>query len=126
VPKPLVAEEIERIETEEKRNLVYRGQTWQEHLTSEGVTEDQHREKNRAGAELRVKAGLVLAEIAEKEHITVSPEELDMHLQLLKGQYADPNMQGEIDKPENRREIASRLLSEKTIQAVKQAIDKVG
>jgi hypothetical protein len=52
----------------------------------------------------------------------VTPEELEMHLKLLKGQYADPNMQSEIDKPENRREIASRLLSEKTIQAVKQAI----
>ena len=123
VPKPLVDDEIDRIEAEEKRNLVYRGQTWQEHLDLEGIDETQHREKNRDGAELRVKAGLVLAEIAEQEHITVTPEELEMHLQLLKGQYADPNMQGEIDKPENRREIASRLLSEKTIQAVKQAID---
>lgn len=123
VPKPLVDDEIERIETEEKRNLVYRGQTWQEHLASEGVSEEQHREKNRDGAELRVKAGLVLAEIAEKEHITVSPEELEMHLQLLKGQYTDPNMLTEIDKSDNRREIASRLLSEKTIQAVKQSID---
>ena len=124
IPKPLVDDEIERIETEEKRNLVYRGQTWQEHLESEGVTEEQHREKNRDGAELRVKAGLVLAEIAEQQHISVSPEELEMHVQLLKGQYADPSMQGEIDKPDNRREIASRLLSEKTIQAVKQAINK--
>jgi trigger factor len=122
IPKPLVDDEIQRIEDEEKRNLVYRGQTWPEHLTNEGVTEEQHREKNRDGAELRVKAGLVLAEIAEQENIRVTPEELDMHLKLLKGQYADPNMQTEIDKPENRREIASRLLSEKTIQAVKLAI----
>lgn len=119
IPKVLVDDEIDRIEAEEKRNLVYRGQTWQEHLAGEGVTEEQHREKNREGADLRVRAGLVLAEIAEQQHINVQPEELEMHLQLLKNQYTDPNMQSEIDKPDNRREIASRLLSEKTIAAVK-------
>lgn len=119
IPKVLVDDEIDRIEAEEKRNLVYRGQTWQEHLASEGVSEAEHREKNRAAAELRVRAGLVLAEIADQQHITVQPEELEMHLQLLKNQYTDPSMQAEIDLPDNRREIASRLLSEKTIAAVK-------
>ncbi len=119
IPTVLVDDEIDRIEAEEKRNLVYRGQTWQEHLAAEGVTEAQHREKNRDGADLRVRAGLVLAEIAEQQHISVQPEELEMHLQLLRNQYTDPNMQAEIDKPDNRREIASRLLSEKTIAAVK-------
>ncbi|MEO8105370.1 MAG: trigger factor [Candidatus Saccharibacteria bacterium] len=119
IPKVLVDDEIDRIEAEEKRNLVYRGQTWAEHLAAEGVSEDEHREKNRVGADLRVRAGLVLAEIAEQQHITVPPEELDMHVQLLKNQYTDPSMQAEIDQPANRREIASRLLSEKTIAAVK-------
>ena len=43
------------------------------------------------------------------------PEELDMRMQLLKGQYQDAAMQAELDKPESRQNIASRLLTEKTI-----------
>lgn len=116
IPKALVDEELTRLEREERQNVAYRGQTWQEHLDEEGVTEDEHREKNRPGAEMRVKAGLVLAEIAEKEKIDVSGEELKMRIELLKGQYQDPAMQAELDKPENQREIASRIMSEKTIE----------
>lgn len=116
VPASLVDEEITRLEREERQNVAYRGQTWQEHLDEEGVTEDEHRERNRPGAEMRVKAGLVLAEIANEEKVEVTPEELQMRIQLLKGQYQDPTMQAELDKPENQRDIASRMMSEKTIE----------
>lgn len=116
IPKSLIDEEIDRIENEERQNLMYRGQTWQEHLDEEGVTAEEHREQKREAAEKRVKAGLVLSEIAEKEKVDVTSDELAMRLQLLKGQYQDKAMQSELDKPENRREIAARLVTEKTIQ----------
>lgn len=119
IPKSLIEEEIGRMEEEEKRNVVYRGQTWQEHLESEGLTEEQHREKQRPGAELRVKAGLVLGAIADKEKIDVTPEELEIRIQLLKGQYPDPSMQAELDKPENRRDIHSRMMTEKTLDKLR-------
>ena len=119
IPKALIEQEIDRMEEEEKRNVVYRGQTWQEHLDAEGLTAEAHREKQREGAELRVKAGLVLGEIADKEKITVTPEELEIRIQLLKGQYPDPAMQAELDKPENRRDINSRLLTEKTLDKLR-------
>jgi trigger factor len=115
VPKRLVDEEIERQERQERQNLIYRGQTWEEHLKEEGQTEESHREKNRPMAELNVKAGLVLSEIALQEKITVSPDEFQLRMQLLKGQYTDQQMQSELDKPENRRDIMSRMLTEKTI-----------
>lgn len=115
VPAALIDEELDRLEKDERQNLVYRGQTWQEHLDAEGVTEAEHREQNRTPAEARVKAGLVLSEIAEKEKLDVTAEELDARMQQLKGQYTDQTMQAELDKPESRREIASRLLTEKTI-----------
>lgn len=119
IPKALVEEEIDRMEDEEKRNIVYRGQTWQEHLDAEGLTADQHREKQREGAELRVKAGLVLGAIADKENINVTPEELEIRIQLLKGQYADPSVQAELDKPEGRRDIQSRMMTEKTLDKLR-------
>lgn len=115
IPKALIEEEIDRIEEEEKRNLVYRGQTWQEHLEAEGVSAEEHRERQREGAEVRVKAGLILGEISQKENVQITPEELEIRLQLLKGQYPDPQMQAELDKPENRREILSRMMTEKTL-----------
>jgi trigger factor len=115
VPKSLVDEENLRLEEQEKQNLAYRGQTWQDHLKTEGITEDQHRQRHYAEAEERVKVGLILSEIAEKENISVSPEELNLRLQILKGQYQDPQMQAELDKPENQRDIQARLLTEKTL-----------
>jgi len=119
IPGTMIEQEIDRMEEEEKRNIVYRGQTWQEHLAEEGIDEKAHREKQREGATLRVKAGLVLAEVAELEDINVMPEELEMRLSLLKGQYTDLSMQAELDKPENRRDIMSRMLTEKTLDTLR-------
>jgi trigger factor len=125
IPKALVDEQIERGEQEERRNLSYRGQTWQEHLLEEGVSEDEHRERNRQPAEAQVKASLVLSEIAEREKVDVTPEELEIRLQILKGQYQDPQMQQQLNTPEARRDVASRLLTEKTVnKLVKYATGK--
>lgn len=119
IPGALIEDEMGRMEDEEKQNIAYRGQTWQEHLDEEGITAEAHREKQRAGAELRVKAGLVLAEIADQENVIVTPEELEIRIQLLKGQYTDAAMQAELDKSENRRDIMSRMLSEKTLDQLR-------
>ncbi len=115
VPKSLVEEENQRLEEQEKQNLTYRGQTWQEHLDFEGLTEEQHRQRHYPEALERVKVGLILSEIAQKEGLQVTPEELEIRLQVLKGQYQDPQMQTELDKPENRRDIEARLMTEKTL-----------
>lgn len=116
VPPGLVEEQITQAEENEKRDLLGHGQTWQEHLKAEGITEIQHRERQRPDAQFRVKASLVLGEVAEKEDITITPEELEIRIQILKGQYQDEMMQAEFDKPENQRGIAAQLMTEKTIE----------
>ena len=118
IPDSLIQEHTIRLEDEEKQNLVYRNQTWQEHLEIEGVIEQEHRTRHRPDAEARVKASLVLSEIANKEGIQVTLGELSEQLQILKGQYQDPAMQAELDKPQNQQEIANRILTEKTIQKI--------
>jgi trigger factor len=115
IPPSIIDEQVERLVIDQKQNLTYRGQTWSEFLGAEGISEEEYRKQRRPEAELRVKAGLILAEIADKENITVTPEEFEIRMQLLKGQYKDPTMQTELDKPESRSEIASRMISEKTI-----------
>lgn len=124
IPDALIEEQIDRIENEEKQNLVYRGQTWEEHLKEEGVTAEEHREQKRETAAERVKMGLVLSEVAEQEGLTVTPEELEIRMQILKGQYQDPAMQAELDKPEARQDIASRILTEKTLDVLSKYAEK--
>jgi len=115
VPESLVQEENLRLEDQEKQNLAYRGQTWQEHLDAEGISEAEHGERHYPEALERVKIGLILSEIADKEGLTVTPEELEIRLQILRGQYQDPQMRAELDKPENQHDIQARLLTEKTL-----------
>lgn len=124
IPEALIEEQLDVYEREERQNLMYRGQTWEEHLKQEGVTEKEHRAQNRVKAELRVKASLVLSEIAEQEGIIVTPEELNVRLQLLKGQYQDQAMQAELDKPDNQRDIEMRMQAEKTINKLVEYVTK--
>lgn len=117
VPQALIEEQTEQLERNTRQNLAYRGQTWPEFLESEGTTEEKYRAEVLAPqAEQRVRAGLVLAEIAEREQLTVTPQEFDARLQQLKTQYvSDEQMLAELAKPENQRDVASRLLTEKTL-----------
>lgn len=118
IPKVLIEEQIGLMERDEKQNLIYRGTTWEEHLKAEGLSNEQHRDRNRDQAENLVKMGLVLSEIAEKENISVTPEELDIRIQMLKGQYPDQKMQAELDKLENSRNITNQILTEKTMAKI--------
>ncbi len=118
LPKAIVDEQIQKIEDQERQQLVYRGQTWEEHLKEEGVTAEEHSEKKRPEAERSIRASIVLAEIADAEKLDVTPEELEIRIQLLRGQYPDEGMQAELDKPESRRDIASRMLTEKTVAKI--------
>jgi len=115
IPEALIEEQIDSLINDQKQNAMYRGQTWQEFLEAQGLTEEEYRKKLRPDAELRVKAGLVLGQIAEEEKVEITPEELEMRIQMLKAQYPDEKMQAELDKPASRRDIASRMISEKTV-----------
>lgn len=116
IPDILIEDQVTRLWTDLQQNIVYRGQTIKEFLSAEGKTEESYREDIlKPQAIDRVKASIVLAEIAEKEELEVTPEELEIRMQLLRGQYQDAQMQAELDKPESRQDIAARLLTEKTV-----------
>lgn len=116
LPKALIAEQITGVDREFRQNLTYRGDTFAEYLENSGQTEEEYTEKElKPAATERLTAGLALSEVAEKENINVSPEELEIRMQVLKGQYTDKQMQDELNQPTARRDIAGRLLTEKTI-----------
>jgi len=120
IPDTLIEEQQEMVLQEVRQNAVQRGMTYEDFLKSTSQTEEEFIEKEVKPESIRrVKAGLVLSEIADKEGVEVTPEELEAKIQLLKGQYRDPKMHEELDKPENRREINARLRSEKVIELIK-------
>ncbi len=106
--------------SEVKQNIVQKGKTFDEFIASSGISEADYVKKEvTPEAERRVKAALMLSEIADVEGIDVTPEELEVRMQQLLAQYRDPGMQEELNKPENRREINARLRTEKVIKFLK-------
>jgi len=71
-PPTLVAEEFDRVWNTVVSDLQAQGRTFED----EGTTEDKARGEYRAIADRRVRLGLVLAEIGEKNGIKVTDEEL--------------------------------------------------
>lgn len=119
LPDELVDQQLNFELEDLRRNLTYRGQTYQEFLEFEGTTDEAYKEEIlRPRALNQVKTAFVLTEIAEKENIEVTPEELEVQIQMLKAQYTDQAMQGELDKSEARRDIAGRLLSQKVVNFI--------
>ncbi|HMT55540.1 MAG TPA: trigger factor [Candidatus Saccharibacteria bacterium] len=120
IPDTLIDEQQEAVLQEVRQNAIRRGLTYDEMLKSLGKTEEAYiKEEVRPEAIRRIKAGLILSEIADIENIDVEPEVLEARIQVLKGQYSDKSMQDELDKPENRREINARLRTEKVIEFLK-------
>lgn len=127
IPEAMIEAQTQRSLEEEKRRLAVRGQTWEEHLKEEGMDEATHlKGRIRPEAEERIKTGLVLSEVAEKEDITVNEQEVNTRIQQLQIQYHDDQqMQNELGNPNNRQDIAARILTEKTLdRLVKYAATK--
>jgi trigger factor len=72
LPPTLAEDEFKNIWSTVEGDLKAQGRTF----ADEGTTEEKAREEYRAIAERRVRLGLVLAEIGERNHITVTEEEI--------------------------------------------------
>ncbi len=115
VPAVLVHDQMHALEQDAMQNLMYRGQTLDQYLAANG-----HKDKEAwqaaeltPMAERRVQAGLVIAELSKAEKIDVTAEELEVELARRKQEA--PAMAEQLDTPEARRDLANRVVTEKTI-----------
>ncbi|HEX9679724.1 MAG TPA: trigger factor [Candidatus Saccharimonadales bacterium] len=116
VPPALVEEQAKHIRQDFINNLVYRGLTLKEYLEQAGKTEaDWAKDELNPQAERRVKIGLVLSAVADAEQLSVNDEEIDQRISLYKGQQQRPDAQVHYDTEDGRRDVASRILTEKTL-----------
>lgn len=119
VPEALIHDQVHSLQRDVQQNLQYQGMTLEQYLESLGMTTDEwHDSKElRDQAISRVKIGLVLAELSKVEKIQATSEELADHIELYRKQYANnPEALKQFEDPEVQRDIANRLLTEKTVE----------
>lgn len=116
-PEVLVSDQIASIERDFTQNLMYRGMTLDQYLEQQGTTKESWQNSVlRDQAVRRVQVGLVLAELSKAEGIEVSREELEQRLQEMVQRYGNaPDVTKQLDTSETRRDIANRMLTEKTV-----------
>lgn len=119
VPDILLTDQIRSVEQDITQNLMYQGRTVEQYVKDQGfASREDWVEKDVAPiAKKRVQAGLVLAEVSKAEKVTASTEDVDRQIAQYKEQYKNnPQMVAQLDLPETRQDIASRLLTDKTVE----------
>jgi len=97
---------------------MYQGLSFEQYLENRGFADRDAwvKEEAEEAADNRIKAGLVLAELSKELKVEASADELAEHINVYKQQYANnPEMAKRFDEPEAQREIANRLITEKTV-----------
>ncbi|MGO3701874.1 MAG: trigger factor [Candidatus Saccharimonadales bacterium] len=117
VPEILVQDQMRSIEQDMTQNLMYRGLTLDNYLAEKNFKdkEDWLNTEAKDAAVRRVKAGLVLAELSKVMKIEATQEELLEKMNQLGTQYPNDEVREQLKSPEAQRDIANRLLTDKTI-----------
>jgi trigger factor len=118
LPDILIDDQVKSIEKDFERNLSRQGLTLETYLNTQKYKDkDSWIEKEaKPTAVRRVKAGLALAELSKAEDIKASDDEIKAHIDLYKKQYANsPEALKQFEQPDVQRDIANRLLTEKTV-----------
>ena len=119
LPELLIDDQIRSIEQDLMQNLMYRGLTLDSYLQTQKFTDkdDWRAKEARPAAEKRVKAGLVLAELSKELGVEVSHEELSTQIEAMKQQYGkDPKIAERFNDPNVHRDIANRMITDKTVE----------
>lgn len=115
VPEVLVHDQMHSIEQDMTQNLMYQGMNLDMYLESKKLTIEEWRKGEvHEAAENRVKAGLVLAELSKVEKVEATSDELAAKITQYQEQFGNKSGQ-DFTSPELQRDIANRLLTDKTI-----------
>ena len=117
VPDVLLKDQMKLIEQDTNRNLMYRGMSIDDYIKSLKYKDKNDWLENevRPIAEKRVKAGLLLAELSKAEKIEATENELLEKINPLGKQYPSEDMRKHLKTPEVQRDVANRILTEKTV-----------
>ncbi len=118
IPDILLDDQARSVEQDITQNLSYQGLGFEQYIKEKGFdSRDKWLEVEvMPVAKKRVQAGLALAELSKAEHVTATSKEVDERIDQYKKQYEkQPHMVAQLEQAETRRDIANRLLTEKTV-----------
>jgi len=118
LPELLVEAQLRSIERDLTQNLMYSGLSLDSYLKTQGFNDKEEwtKKEARPAAEKRVKAGLVLAELSKELKIDASRDEIQKQIDFFKQQYGkDKKILEQFDNPNVHRDIANRMITDKTV-----------
>jgi trigger factor len=90
LPATMLEAEIDHLVNDTATNAARQGSNLEEYLTQTGQTEEELREGYRADAQQRVKATLLIEQIAKAESIAATPADVSEEMEALARQYGQP------------------------------------
>lgn len=125
LPEELIEAQVERMVQDQARSLINRGQELDSWLKQNEQTIEEYRVALKDDAEMRIKGGVVLSEIAKQENITYDEQDIDNYVAKYAEQFhGDTAMQEQLQTDAGRRDIAARILTDKTIEFLRTTLVK--
>ncbi len=117
-PPIFVEMEVDRLLSEQSRQLQMEGKNLEEYLESINKTSEQLHEELHPLATKRVTRSLVLGKVAEEEKVEVSDVEIDAEIEnmLKSATKKKEELQKLLNTPQSRESIRQLLMTRKTVQ----------
>lgn len=113
----MVDEEIDKMLREMEQEIARQGLKFEDYLSHIKKTKEELREDFREKAEMRIKAALIMREVAVAEDIKVEPKEIEKELEEMKKMYKDiPDAAAQIDSPQHRMQMENAMIHRKTFE----------
>lgn len=125
IPDLLLNEEIEKMLRELKSRVEEQGMDFEKYIQSLKKTLVQVKLDFTPQALMRIKVAIAMREIAKRESLTVSDEELDKELDEVAARYEDAEDKKRIYSPDYRQYFDQVVLNRKVIELVKNAMVKM-
>jgi trigger factor len=124
IPDILINQEIEKMVGEMKHSVEGHGMDFDEYLKSIKKTYADIKLDFATSAMTRVKAALILKEVAKQENIEVSAKELDEEIEHIAKHYEDKDQKQYIQSPHYRDYIQMQLQNKKVLETLRNKMVK--
>lgn len=118
IPEILINDQIQALKQEATQNLMQRQITLPKYLEEKKFKDEKEWETKELApiAEKRAKAGLILAELAQAEKVTVTDDEIDNRIKAIQMQFNDPQLKNMYENnPAAKQNVANQIVTEKTL-----------
>ncbi|MFH0873822.1 MAG: trigger factor [Candidatus Komeilibacteria bacterium] len=124
IPKTLLANEISKMLHELQHSVEQRRMKWADYLQGMKKTEEQLKQEFEPTATNRVKAALIMRQIAKDSAMTITLEELEQDLAAQEQQYQGNEQALEVvHSPEYKEYMENVLINRKVMQLIRETIN---